>query len=192
MFVPYHESNPPTEGASGFIFARFSTPKTESINVSSNVVSLAVKRLKNHRDDADTIRSRDAIIDDMIAELSEDFSEPNWNGYKADPLHPQSREFACEFLKVLPRNVVLPVLDPNLNGLLGMYWRGRGYQLLLDISPDGTISYAFKSNNGLAYTGRHSFFHAIPKRLNSLLVDYFSDGHVHSKFKETSVGTILE
>ncbi len=163
-----------------YTFKHFNARNRTCHNFSSSeqVVSLNAKKqaIRESRNSTNTLNTRREKIRDLISDAyHNDYKEADWNGYQAKALDSQSVEFAKQFLESLSSEISLPIIDPNPNGLLGLYWSKGDHQLLLDITPSGTLSYAFRSKGGLSYTGRPSFFSAIPKRLNALLIDFFKD-----------------
>ncbi len=160
----------------GINFASFSHQETVAPRRTGNVVAMHAfaDQIRERRNFTSTIKTWEARIEELLADAHDDcYSQPDWNGHKANPLNKQSIEFAAQFLNAMPRDIDLPEIDPSPRGVLSLYWKKGEYQLLLDINAEGIISYAFKASKGLAYTGRPSFFTSIPKPLKDILRQYF-------------------
>lgn len=157
-------------------FANFSHQETNLPTAKGEVVAMRAfaDSLKERRNSTNTIKTWSAKVDDLLSDAYDEYYyQQDWNGYSSKPLEKQSVRFAKQFLKALPNNIQMPQIDPSPTGLLGLYWKKSGYQLLLDINIDGVISYAFRADTGLAYTGRPSFFTSVPSALKNLLGQYF-------------------
>ena len=69
----------------------------------------------------------DVRLERELADILQECSSPDWNGYDAQPIERKSIEHICAFLAMLPDNISYPELCAEPNGDLTMVRRKRGY-----------------------------------------------------------------
>jgi hypothetical protein len=68
----------------------------------------------------------------------EQYSEPNWDGYNAEPITAETLQYARWLLKVIPETLGPPDIAPSADGSIGLEWvpeSGSLRKLFLDIGP---------------------------------------------------------
>lgn len=79
-------------------------------------------------------------------ELSSVFAEclePDWDGYGADPVTPQTRLHAERFLGMLASDSPPPTIGAEPDGQITMEWGSQpGRRISVSISPEGDFHYA--------------------------------------------------
>jgi hypothetical protein len=104
-----------------------------------------------------------------LADILRDCSEPDWNGYNANPIDRRSVSLVCSFLQQLPSSITYPELSPEPSGNLTMVWQKNGYHLIVGINPNKIIAWGGTSpQNGHVY-GDAPFDTLIPIVLLELL-----------------------
>lgn len=79
-------------------------------------------------------------VDTRLSEYTA-YSQPDWDGFGADPISSETLMLARRFLNVVPRWWPMPDIAPGADGTIGFEWRyGRsGHMIFVDIGPDGSI-----------------------------------------------------
>ena len=75
--------------------------------------------------------------DDLLAGY-ESYAAPNWDGYGADPITPETLAAARNFINMLPRTFGEPDIAPGSDGTIGLEWAFNNRplrKLFIDIGP---------------------------------------------------------
>ena len=65
-----------------------------------------------------------------------------WNSHGAEPVSEAAFERTVEFLTTyLVEGVAGPVLVPTVRGGVQLEWHGRGVDIEVEVSPDGSVSW---------------------------------------------------
>jgi hypothetical protein len=105
-----------------------------------------------------------SLTNALIEEIAVECSRPNWDGYGAAPIQPGAKEQAQRFVDLLPYWLPPPDPVPDPDGELGLSWDfGPGHVLSVNISADGTLTYAGLLGNGVKRHGVEKFGSEIPK-----------------------------
>jgi len=62
------------------------------------------------------------LVISSICELEAECSEPDWDGYKAEPISPRAILSAKEFVKVLPNDMPMPEVSVEPDGSISLDW----------------------------------------------------------------------
>jgi len=83
------------------------------------------------------------VIREELADVWEECSEPNWDGYNALPVSRDSFRNAQRLLLTLPLGTKLPSIGAIPNGNIALEWHhSRRRSLTVTVSPDGDLHYA--------------------------------------------------
>lgn len=113
------------------------------------------------------------VIREELAEVWEECSEPDWDGYNALPASWDSLKTAERLLLSLPLGTKLPTVGAIPNGNVTLEWHhSRRRSLSVSISPDGDLHYA--ALLGPARTcGTEPFFDEAPTTILDLIARVF-------------------
>lgn len=106
---------------------------------------------------------RDALgeLDDILM----DCSQPDWDGYGAEPVDLSSVVEARRFLLSLPVKTSAPEVSVDPDGEVSMDWKGaRGAILSVSIRADGRLSYAGRFGIRRA-SGTEYFTDEVPRKV---------------------------
>lgn len=78
-------------------------------------------------------------LDKELAEIVQECSVHDWNGYGAEPINLDSVRFAFEFLEKLSPGISMPELDVSPGGDLWMSWGRMSIYFSITISGDRRI-----------------------------------------------------
>ena len=135
---------------------------------SSNGASATADRIAQMLRDAAS-HSRDNATDwrpltnALIEEIALEHSQPNWDGYGAQPIAPEAKAFAQMLIDLLPFTFPAPdpVADPD--GELALSWDfGPGHVFTLSINQNGMLSYAGLLGEGGRKHGMEPFEGTVP------------------------------
>ncbi len=108
----------------------------------------------------------------LLAELDSlmlDCSEPDWNGYDANPISFDAYSAAKDLIKNLPPGFPTPSLAPDPDGLVTFEWRtGQRRIVLATVHPDFQISYAAIFGEAKQH-GSEPFFGELPSSVRELV-----------------------
>jgi hypothetical protein len=125
----------------------------------SNSLGLAPRR---------TLEQLLALADDCIA--------PNWDGYDASPVLPETVRAASCLLEALPIGTPMPIVGAEPDGHVTFEWyRSPRRTLSVSISPEGEIHYAALLGSSKAY-GTEPFFGETPQVVLQLIHRVRSNG----------------
>lgn len=103
-----------------------------------------------------------------LADIQQECSVEDWDGYNAKPIDRTSVQHVCQFLEQLPAGISYPELAPEPTGDLTMVWRKKGYHLIVGINAAKQIAWGGTSPRGHVY-GDAKFDSEIPEELIDLL-----------------------
>jgi hypothetical protein len=88
-----------------------------------------------------------------LKEVRTEASQEGWDGYGAQPLDPNSFDFAIRFLNALPTSTPLPEVSADVDGEIALDWTfGKRKALTVSIGPTGRCTFAWmlgqKTNQG--------------------------------------------
>lgn len=94
---------------------------------------------------------------------------PNWDGYGAPPIAPETLTHACRFLGSLPPGIPAPSIGAEPDGHVTFEWhRSPRWTLSVSISPEGDLHYAALLGSSKVY-GTEPFFGETPSRILELI-----------------------
>jgi hypothetical protein len=112
--------------------------------------------------------SKQPAIDELLITWAE-CREPNWDGYDAYPVKPETLNYAYSFIQALPLGFPLPSVGAEPDGHLTLDWyRDLHWTISVSVSPKGVLYYAALLGNSDP-RGSEPFLGEIPKRLLSLI-----------------------
>lgn len=100
-----------------------------------------------------TVRdARERLLDDLES-LCAEASHKGWDGYGAEPVSPDSYDYARAFIKALPTTAPLPELNADPDGEVSLDWSfGKRRALTVSVGPTGRCTFAWvlgqRSNRG--------------------------------------------
>ena len=113
------------------------------------------------------------LIRSELAELVEECSEADWDGYNAAPVNSDSILAARKFLLSLPVRSKLPSVGILPNGNVTLEWHhSRRRNLTISFSPEGEIHYAALLGAG-RQSGTEPFYGEAPSTILNLLERIF-------------------
>ena len=127
--------------------SRFVPAESNSGNVSNQLLD----RVQTQRIRTVTIPPDDVRLERELADILQECSHENWDGYDAKPIDRTSVQFICEFLEKLPSDIPYPELAPEPTGDLTMVWRKKGYHLVIGIDQARQIAWGGTSPKGHIY-----------------------------------------
>lgn len=114
------------------------------------------------------------VIRGELAEVWEECSVPDWDGYDAYPVTADAFENATRFLLALPLGIPVPAVGAEPDGHITLEWyQSRRRTLSVSVSPDGELYYAALLGPGRA-SGREPFFGEVPKTILELIERVYS------------------
>lgn len=83
-----------------------------------------------------------------MRETFQDCSQPDWDGYGADPADPRAAAWGADVLDVFPDGLGVPEIAFEPDGAAGFeWWRGPDKTLAVSVGPDGEVSFAARLGN---------------------------------------------
>ena len=80
---------------------------------------------------------------ESLLELYKDCSEPNWDGYGANPVSKDSISEALEFIQLLPSSFPIPQILAEPSGEIGLEWyKDKKMIFAISFNGNGMITYA--------------------------------------------------
>jgi hypothetical protein len=110
----------------------------------------------------------DVRLERELADILQECSIQDWDGYDAKAIDRISVQHVCQFLEQLPADISYPELAPEPTGDLTMVWRKKGYHLIVGINASRQIAWGGTSPKGHVY-GDAKFDSEIPRELLDLL-----------------------
>ena len=116
--------------------------------------------------------------------LADHCEAPNWDGYGAAPIIPETVWAASCFLEALPIGTPMPIVGAEPDGHVTLEWYRSPRRILsVSISPDGELHYAAILASSKAY-GTEPFFGEAPQVILQLIHRVGSDGRNHTGNRE--------
>lgn len=104
-----------------------------------------------------------------LCQIAEECSQPNWDGYGAEPVSADAYRHAYLFLEALTLGNPLPTVGAEPDGHVTLEWhRGARRTLSVSVSPDGDLHYAALMGPNKAF-GTEAFFGDVPKAISDLI-----------------------
>ena len=115
----------------------------------------------------------ESVIRGELAEVWEECSLPNWDGYNSLPVTWDSFHFAEQFLRSLPLGTAAPSVGAEPDGQITFDWgRAPRRRLSVSVSADGDLHYAALLGPGRT-CGTEPFFGEIPPTILHLIRQVF-------------------
>ena len=109
------------------------------------------------------------LIRGELAEVWEECSQPNWDGYNALPVTWDAYHLAELFLRALPLGTAMPSIGAEPDGQITMDWgRSKRRRLSVSVSADSDLHYAALLGPGKT-CGSEPFFGEIPGTILNLI-----------------------
>lgn len=109
------------------------------------------------------------VIRGELAEVWEECSEPDWDGYDALPVTSDTYSLTEQFLRALPLGTPLPSIGAEPDGEITMDWgRSPRRRLSISVSPEGELNYAALVGAGRR-CGSEPFFGEVPEAILNLI-----------------------
>jgi len=93
---------------------------------------------------------------DKIIERFTRYKQPNWDGYGADPITPETIRAAQKFLKLLPKTLGEPEMAPGSDGIVALEWLFEEphplRKLFIDVGPGEVWSAYYRRADGTKKT----------------------------------------
>ena len=103
------------------------------------------------------------------------YTQPDWDGYGAEPIRMDTIDATHAFLQMLPKNLGDPNMAPGADGIIALEWVFRDgplRKLFIDIGPGSVWSAYYRRANGEKQTFPHQ---KIGNDTRSLLAKLFHD-----------------
>lgn len=111
----------------------------------------------------------ESVIRGELADVWDECSKPNWDGYNALPVTWDAFHFAEQFLRSLPLGTPAPAVGAEPDGQITLDWgRAPRRRLSVSVSPDGDLHYAALLGPGKT-CGTEPFFGEVPQMILSLI-----------------------
>ena len=120
-----------------------------------------------HRADSldDGRRAVQAAIRDQLRACG----RPGWDGYRAEPVRPETGEYAHQFIDALPYGLPMPTVGAETDGHLTVEWyRTPSRVLSVSISPERELHYAALLGTARR-NGTEPFLGAVPEDVLELV-----------------------
>jgi hypothetical protein len=81
----------------------------------------------------------------------EQYNQPNWDGFNAEPITAETLQYARWLLKIIPETFGAPDIAPSADGSIGLEWvleTGPLHKLFLDIGPGEEWRAYWRRRNG--------------------------------------------
>lgn len=145
--------------------SRFVPAESDSGKVSSYLWNeVQRQKMKTVTTPPDNVR-----LERELADILQECSKEDWDGYNAKPIDRASVNHVWHFLEKLPAGISYPELCAEPNGDLTMVWLKRGYHLIIGIDNAGQIAWGGTSPKGGHMYGDAIFDSDIPEELVDLL-----------------------
>jgi hypothetical protein len=106
---------------------------------------------------------------DELAEVTDECSAPNWDGYGSVPVSQDAFRQAYLFLESLPLGTPPPSVGAETDGHITFEWYSSSARIFsVSISPDGELHYAALIGPNKAY-GTEAFFGEVPATILKLV-----------------------
>lgn len=114
------------------------------------------------------------LIRGELAEVWDECSEPDWDGYDALPVSLDSMENAERFLLALPLGTMPPSIGAMPNGNVSLEWHhSRRRSLTVTVTPEGDLHYAALLGPARGY-GTERFVDEVPKTMCDLIARVYA------------------
>jgi hypothetical protein len=114
--------------------------------------------------------NRQPAYDELVT-VWQECNVPNWDGYNALPVLPETFANTWRFICALPWDYPLPSVGVEADGHLTLEWyRHSRWILSVSVSPEGDLHYAALFGNS-DIRGSEPFVEGISKRLLDLIQD---------------------
>lgn len=99
---------------------------------------------------------------DALMSIKDRTSQPNWDGYGAEPVRGDTIEVACRFLEALPPSLPSPQVGAEPDGDITFEWyKGPRRTLSVSVTATGDLHYAALLGPNKQY-GTEAFFGDVP------------------------------
>ena len=105
-----------------------------------------------------------------LADILQECSVHDWNGYGAEPIHPDSVTYMRQFLECIPEGFHIPQVAAEPHGGLGVYWHRKGFSISLGIDANKELSWGGVTPCGRVH-GSTIFEGVIPEEVLKLLYE---------------------
>lgn len=110
-----------------------------------------------------------AVATEELAQIAQECSSANWDGYGAAPVSEETFNQALAFLESLPLGTPAPSIGAEPDGHLTLEWyRSSGLTLSVSVSPDGDLHYAALVGPAKAY-GTEPYLGEVPQVILDLI-----------------------
>jgi hypothetical protein len=110
----------------------------------------------------------DSQLREELAEVWGECQEPNWDGYKGQPISRDTLRQVYYLLEEIPTGIAAPSLSAHPDGAIAMEWyKSKNRQIVLSVI-DGEIHYAAKCGAN-RHHGSFAIVDGWPKSLLSLI-----------------------
>ena len=117
----------------------------------------------------------------VINEIIENCSKINWDGYGAEAVSIEQKDMVIEFVKLLPKDIIIPLPSPSADGLIGLTWFNHSHkkELILEIDDDYNVIYNYYDDNkpSKLYGDENFKDRIISKDLIKILTENFKIGN---------------
>jgi hypothetical protein len=104
----------------------------------------------------------------MFGEILEECSEPNWDGYGAEPVSPISVIRAAHFCALLPKGIPQPDVVPETDGMATLEWNTKLGDLSISFTDGEDIHFAGMYAKERPFSGTAQFTTKIPAEILTL------------------------
>lgn len=116
---------------------------TTGASATAQYVAEKARESRLHVERSHTFGSALDRLRQELCEVAEECSQPNWDGYGAEPVSADAYRHACLFVEALPRGIAMPTVGSEADGHLTLEWyRSPDRVLSVSVSPDGILYYA--------------------------------------------------
>lgn len=112
---------------------------------------------------------------EILNEVYEECSEPNWDGYGGAPISLEAYFEAMKLLRIIPNSFPMPDILPEPDGGIGLEWyKDRGFSFGISVCGKDTITYAGRFGKNSETYGTEDFADLVPNVILNGLKRLFS------------------
>lgn len=125
--------------------------------------------IRNKLQDSYVLGLRGKGVFSELRAVTEECSEPNWDGYGAEPITETSYLLAHNFLLALPIGSLAPVVSATPDGQLTLEWYHSPFRVLsISFDPEGLLHYAALLGPASRY-GVEPLYGNVPRTIAELI-----------------------
>lgn len=115
-----------------------------AVSAPGQVLERAYSEFLSDQEESIALFGKKAQALSELAEVADEASEDDWDGYGALPLLPEGVELAKAFIRALPEGVAMPAPCPEPDGEVALEWYGGKTRILsVSFGKGDRLAYAY-------------------------------------------------